>query len=211
MPVKKAKKGAKKAAKPLKKDPDVSEEEEGEHRTKVRQARTPVKAILSDEQVLTEESDAARDLYAQSRFGDLDKGRVQLSLFEALYLLEKGKLKLTTASGRTYTVEGFIRKVKRQQGFWTKYLVFRDMRDRGYIVKTALKFGADFRVYDRGIKPGEDHAKWVLFPIHESNILTWHDFAAKNRVAHSTKKRLLIGIVDEEGDVTYYEVAWKRP
>ena len=206
------KKAAKKAAKPVKKDPDVSEEEEGEQRSTVRQARTLVKGILGEQQVLTEDSDAARDLYAQSRFGDLDKGLVQLSLLEALYLSEKGKLKIVTPAGRAMTSESFIRKAKKlHENFWTKYVVFRDMRERGYIVKTALKFGADFRVYDRGVKPGEDHAKWVLFAIHESNSLTWHDFAAKNRVAHSTKKRLLIGVVDEESDVTYFEIAWKRP
>ncbi len=85
------------------------------------------------------------------------------------------------------------------------------MRNRGYIVKTALKFGADFRVYDRGVKPGEDHAKWVVYPVNEGSTLTWHDFSAKNRVAHSTKKRLLMGIVDAENDVTYYEIRWMRP
>ena len=85
------------------------------------------------------------------------------------------------------------------------------MRNRGYIVKTALKFGAEFRVYDRGIKPGEDHARWILYPVHESSTSTWHEFAAKNRVAHSTKKRLLIGVVDDEGEVSYWEVRWLRP
>ena len=59
--------------------------------------------------------------------------------------------------------------------------------------------------------PGEKHAKWVVFVDHESKKLTWHDFAAKNRIAHSTKKNLLLGIVDEEGDVSYYEVKWIKP
>ncbi|MCH6575484.1 MAG: tRNA-intron lyase, partial [Bacteroidetes bacterium] len=85
-----------------------------------------------------------------------------------------------------------------------RFCVFRDIRNRGYIIKTALKFGADFRVYDRGVKPGEDHAKWVVYPVHETEVLTWHDFSAKNRVAHSTKKKLLIGIVDDEEDVRLF-------
>jgi tRNA-intron endonuclease len=61
------------------------------------------------------------------------------------------------------------------------------------------------------VKPGEDHAKWVVFPVHETATMTWYEFSAKNRVAHSTKKRLLLGIVDDEQDVTYYEVRWLRP
>ena len=97
------------------------------------------------------------------------------------------------------------------KNFLIKYAVFKDIRDRGYIIKTALKFGADFRVYERGIKPGKGHAKWVLYPVSESDDFTWHDFSAKNRVAHSTKKKLLVGVVDNEMDVTYYEIGWVRP
>lgn len=170
------------------------------------------KAIFAD-QIITESSDEARELYAQSRFGDLhDDGKLQLSLIEALYLLEKGRLIITDLRNKEYDFTRFIKKAKKQEpNFWIRYVVFKDMRNRGYIVKTALKFGADFRVYDRGIKPGEDHARWVLYPIHEGTTLTWHEFAAKARVAHSTKKRLLIGIADDEGDVTYYEIKWTRP
>ena len=92
-----------------------------------------------------------------------------------------------------------------------KYPVFRDLRNKGYIIKTALKFGAEFRVYEKGAKPGEEHAKWIVFTDNEANKISWHDFSAKNRVAHSTKKNLLLAIVDEEGDVTYYEVKWMKP
>jgi tRNA-intron endonuclease len=192
---------------------EASEEEEGEKSSRIKKARNVIVGIFGGEMVLTEDSDHARDLYAQSRYGEIEKsGKVQLSTLEALYLFEKGKLVIQSPAGRTYSADGFLKLAKRgNPTFWTKFVVFRDMRDRGYIVKTALKFGADFRVYDRGVKPGEDHAKWVLFPIHENQTLTWHDFAAKNRVAHSTKKRLLLAIVDEESDVTYYEVSWKRP
>ena len=91
-----------------------------------------------------------------------------------------------------------------------KYPVFKNLREKGYIVKTALKFGADFRVYDKGIKSGKKHAKWIVFVDHESKKLTWHEFSAKNRVAHSTKKNLLLAIVDEESDITYYEVSWLK-
>jgi len=126
--------------------------------------------------------------------------------------MEKGRLKIKSESGRAISFEGYVRKARKvEPNFWIRYIVFKDMRNRGYIVKTALKFGADFRVYDRGIKPGEDHAKWIVFPAHEGSTLTWHDFSAKNRVAHSTKKKLLMGIVDAEGDVTYYEIRWVRP
>ncbi|MBN1275099.1 tRNA-intron lyase [Candidatus Woesearchaeota archaeon] len=172
-----------------------------------------VHALFAKERVITESSDLARDLYAQSRFGVvLEDGKVQLSLHESLYLLEKGRLRVKDYRNKELDFTSFLAKAKRiEPEFWIRYAVFKDMRNRGYIVKTALKFGADFRVYDRGVKPGEDHARWVVYPVHEGSTLTWYEFAAKNRVAHSTKKRLLIGVVDDEGDVSYWEIKWMRP
>ncbi len=171
-----------------------------------------VKGIFMEGRVITEDSDAAREFYNQSRFGTIIKNKVELGMLEALYLMEAGKLEISSASGRKMSAEQLMKKAKKTEpNFWIRYCVFRDIRSRGYIVKTALKFGADFRVYDRGVKPGEDHAKWVVFPIHEATALTWHDFSAKNRVAHSTKKRLLLAVVDEEGDISYWESRWIRP
>jgi tRNA-intron endonuclease len=178
-----------------------------------QKAKVVVSSVFARERVLTESSDDARELYNQSRYGSVvDDGRVQLALQEALYLLEKGRLAITDEKNKSIDSESFIKRARKvEPNFWIRYCVFKDMRNRGYIIKTALKFGADFRVYDRGVKPGDDHAKWIVYPVHEGENLTWYDFSAKNRVAHSTKKRLLIGIVDDEGDVTYYEIRWVRP
>jgi len=170
-----------------------------------------IKARFYGGNVTTEATEAARELYNKSCFGAMKKDNVILSLFEAFYLFEKGKICMTEGN-KQLTEESFLKRARKQiKNFSVKYVVFKDLRDRGYVVKTALKFGAEFRVYDKGINPGEDHAKWIVYPVHESEHLTWHDFSAKNRVAHSTKKHLLIGIVDDEEDVTFYEIAWKRP
>jgi tRNA-intron endonuclease len=172
-----------------------------------------VDGIYGGERVLLESSDAARDLFNQSCYGTiLEDGKVQLSLSEALYLLERGRIRVLDGKKTKLTPEEFIRRSKKVvPKFWIRYCVYKNIRNRGYVIKTALKFGADFRVYDRGVKPGEDHARWIIYPVHEGDTLTWYEFAAKNRVAHSTKKRLMIGIVDDEGDVTYYEIKWIRP
>ena len=180
---------------------------------KAKAASDGIQADFSKGQVLTENSSEAQLLYNQSRYGTLlENGRVQLSLLEAFYLLEKKRIVILDSKNKPISLESFLKKVIRQEpNFRIRYAVYHDLRDRGYIVKTAFKFGADFRVYDRGIKPGEDHAKWIVYPVHEGSSLTWYEFSAKNRVAHSTKKRLMMAIVDDENDVTYYEVSWTRP
>ena len=175
--------------------------------------KEPVKAFFSNERVLTENSDNAKELYNQSRYGNLlEDGRVQLALIESLYIVEKKRLFVYDGKNKEINFDNLLKKSQKvEPNFWVRYCVYKDIRNRGYIIKTALKFGADFRIYDRGVKPGEDHARWVVFPVNEGATLTWYEFSAKNRVAHSTKKRLLVGCVDSEGDCTYWEVRWLRP
>jgi len=175
--------------------------------------KTKVKSKIWQNQIITENSDLAREFNAQSTFGTIKKeGIVNLSLIEGFYLLEADKLDVYDGRNHLLSNEEYKKKAAKQEpNFFIRYAVFKDLRERGYVVKTALKFGADFRVYDRGVKPGEDHARWVVYPVSEGSTLTWHEFAAKNRVAHSTKKKLLLAVVDNEGDVSYWESGWLRP
>lgn len=185
---------------------------EGAKENGEKKAKVKIKGTFGRERVIAESSDEGRELYNQSRFGTLlEDGKLQLSLLEALYLMEKGKLEIFEGK-KTLDFDSFLKRARKvEPNFWVRYSVFKDIRNRGYIIKTALKFGADFRIYDRGVKPGEDHARWIVYPVHEGEQLTWYEFAAKNRVAHSTKKRLMLGVVDDEGDVSYWECRWIRP
>src|SRR3989344_8400719 len=104
-------------------------------------SKKKIKAMLSRERVLAEEKGEARSLYDQSRFGEPQEGKQVYSLVEALYLLEKKKMSITD-SKKKITVDSFIARARKvEPNFWIRYAVFRDMRMRGYIVKTALKFG----------------------------------------------------------------------
>lgn len=162
-------------------------------------------------EVISSNDSKARSLYKKSFFGEPVGEKIQYSLSEALYLTEKGNMEIFSRNKKIPKKE-LLNKFRRiDKKIQIKYPVFNDLRNKGYILKTALKFGADFRVYDKGIKPGKKHAKWLLFTEHESKKLTWHEFSAKNRVAHSTKKNLLLAIVDEENKITYYEVSWLKP
>jgi len=162
-------------------------------------------------QIISSNSSEAKFLYKKSSFGEVVGEKINYSLSETLFLVEKLKMEICVQSKKISTRE-LLNKFRRiDKRIQIKYPVFRNLREKGYIVKTALKFGADFRVYEKASKPGKKHAKWIVFVDHESNKLTWHEFSAKNRVAHSTKKNLLLAIVDEESSITYYEVRWLKP
>jgi len=160
-------------------------------------------------EIIQTNSAEAHSLQKKSHFGEFNRGKIQYSYPEALHLLHKKKIEILDGKNQSIDFDTLMNKLRKfDKKISIKFAVFKDLRDKGYIPKTALKFGADFRVYDKGFGPGEEHARWVVFVDSETKSFTWQDFSAKNRVAHSTKKKLLLAIVDEESDVTYYEVDW---
>ncbi len=184
--------------------------------TRATSTRSVFSGVMVGDKVIVEDDyELALEYYNRGSFGELHgvkKCRLELSLPEALYLLERERVLVKKGRKTALTFEEFVRTANRSsKNFWRRYRVYRELRTRGYILKTALKFGADFLVYNRGIKPGGGHSKWVLFCADENGGLTWRQFSAMNRVAHSTRKKLMVGIVDERGAVTYYEIHWKKP
>ena len=161
--------------------------------------------------ILTSNSKKAYTYAKTNQFGEHIEDKIKYTLSEGLFLVQNEKMDIYQGK-KILTSEEIIQKFARiDKKFQVKYAVFKDLRIKGYVVKTALKFGAEFRVYEKGKSPGKDHSKWVVFTDHENNKTTWHDFAAKNRVAHSTNKNVLLAIVDEEERITYYEIKWTKP
>ena len=156
-------------------------------------------------------SKKAYSLSKQNSFGEHIGEKIKYMLQEAVYLVEKKKMEIYKGN-KILTESDLIKKfTKIDKKFQIKYAVYKDLRSKGYIVKTALKFGAEFRVYEKGKKPGKTHAKWIVFTDSENNKLSWNEFSAKNRVAHSTNKNILLAIVDEEEQISYYEIKWLKP
>ncbi len=132
-------------------------------------------------------------------FGEEKEEGLVLSLYEALYLAERGKLDLDPAE--------FLKYCEAQdKRFYTKYVVFRDLRERGYVVKTGFKFGTHFRVYPRGKKPGEAHTKYVVHVVTEEDVFEPCEVARMVRLAVSIRTELVLAFVDSENDITYYKI-----
>lgn len=178
------------------------------------EAEIPVDAYLYREKVMVWEEAKANVLYQRGAYGKpLSGGKLQLAPVEALYLLDGGKIRvLDRKSGKPMSFDKLLAKfAKRDPELMRKYLAYSDLRSRGYIVKTGLKFGAHFRVYARGDKLGETHSKFMVHAIPEGCKLTPTDFARAVRLAHSVRKIMLFAVVDDEGDVTYYSLSRERP
>lgn len=139
----------------------------------------------------------------------LSGGRLQLAPVEALFLVDGDKLEvIDEESGKSLNFEELSSKLaKVDSELLLKYRVYRDLRSRGLVVKTGLKYGAHFRVYERGEIPGSNHSPYLVHAISENVQLTPQELARAVRLAHSVRKKMIFSVVDNEGDVTYYSLS----
>jgi tRNA-intron endonuclease len=163
---------------------------------------------LSGDLVIVREGNIAK-IHEKSHYGNMTEDGLELSLIEALYLMEKGKLEVNIDSDDV-SIEKLI-KLIRGQGSFTNYIVFKDLRNRGYIVKTGFKYGSEFRLYERGKSPGDGHSNYLVKVASENSKFMMSDLSSYVRVAHGVNKKLLFAVVDDENDITYYNVEWTRP
>lgn len=126
-----------------------------------------------------------------------------LSLEEAAFLEEKGKLRVEDAEGRELSVEGFLSvALAIQPRFMLRYIVFKDLRERGYAVRCGKDF---FWLFPRGSK-GEKPAKAFIRILSERDTVSLAEIERLASLAENMRKEAILAIVDEESDITYYEV-----
>jgi tRNA-intron endonuclease len=127
-------------------------------------------------------------------------GGLELDLLEALYLVECDKLQVFQ-NGKLMDHASLYRRVARSaEDLQSRYLVYRDLRQRGYIVKLD-QGGLPLRVYQRGSAPNNNQGKnWVL-AISERDVFNIAALLEKSETSQRTRKDLLLGVVDEEGDI----------
>ncbi|HHQ45443.1 MAG TPA: tRNA-intron lyase [Candidatus Altiarchaeales archaeon] len=161
--------------------------------------------ILSGTKVLVGDGDT-KSILKQRGYGEEVEGQHVISIIEAVYLLEQGALEIMSG-GEKLSVEDLIGAGgKAEQHFYNKYLVYRDLRNRGLLVRSGLKFGSDFRIYERGGKLGEAHSTKLVHVVPEEYTCSFPELSRAIRLAGNVNKQMIYAIVDEESDITYYLV-----
>ena len=130
-----------------------------------------------------------------------------LDLIEAMYLMEKGLIRVTT-NGEELSAEQLLRRgAQSYERLRAKYMVYRDLREKGFVVTPGIKFGSDFAVYKHG--PGMDHAPFMIQVVHKSDELSAADIVRSGRLATTVKKEFTLAVPDPiNGKVEYITFKW---
>ena len=133
-----------------------------------------------------------------------------LDLIEGCYLVERNKLKVHHTDGKQVPFAKIKRICKKQYvDFDADYIVFQDLRDKGYIVTPGVKFGCDFAVYERG--PGIDHAPYLVQVFRATDDITATGVVLAGRLATTVKKQFILAIPRlKDKKVDYVGFDWWR-
>ena len=163
-----------------------------------------IQGVLIKNQIMVLNPDSQKDL-EQKGYGEFEKNKFYLKSFESLYLLYTGTL--TLFKGKKKVDFDSLMQIckKNDEGILTKFLVYRDLRTRGYTVKDGFGFGSDFRVYSKG-DFGEKGAKFLVFGLSEGKQEKIGKFQKKIEEIIKMGKEPITAVIERRGEIIYYKI-----
>ena len=129
-----------------------------------------------------------------------------LDLIEGLYLLEIKKISIYKGKKKLSLDEMTEICKKEYHDFEKKYLVYKNFRDKGYIINPGIKFGCDFAVYEKG--PGIDHAPFLIQVYNRSDSITSTAIVLAGRLATTVRKQFILAIPKGKDKVDFLALDW---
>lgn len=163
-----------------------------------------VKGEIISDQTCISNKDMIHEL-EQKGYGEIEEGKLFLQQFETLYLLYAKRLILK--KGKKQIDFGSFMNIcqKIDPEILTQFLIYRDLRNRGYVVKDGFGFGSDFRVYERG-HFGEKGAKFLIFGFNEGQQEKMGNLQKKIESITQMGKEPIIAVIERRGEVIYYKI-----
>ena len=182
---------------------EVMEEAEEEKEEEVEEE---IIASLEENTVYVKK-EQAKLVYEKGYYGHLQEdGSLKLDPVEALLLAERRRIRVFDNDGNEFDFPQLTKLyIKIFPNLWVKYLCYKDLRSRGYVVRAGYGTEIDYRVYDRGAEVGAEAANYLVHTVVEGTPLSLSALDKITRVSKSNRKKLVLAVVDRVGEVTFYK------
>lgn len=165
-----------------------------------------IKGVIVEKGVRISEKDAIKELSSRG-YGAEENNNLLLTFYEALYLMDKGMLEVEDEKEGNVDFRNLLQHYESiDENAWAKYLIYRDLRNRGYVVREGFGLGVDFRVYERG-EYGKDAAKYLILSVQEGKPIALEDLTNALKNCQSLKKELVLAVMNRRGETVYYSVS----
>ena len=165
----------------------------------------PIRARIREGRISVEDEGRFSEL-EHLGYGEKEGKQHFLKDHEALYLIHSKKLELRDGRGREVGFDQLADEAQRRsKDSWTRFIIYRDLRSRGYVAKDGFGFGTDLRVYERGDFPRKA-AKYVVFALDEGAETSVKELSDSVRQIVKMGKEAIAAVIERRGEVIYYKV-----
>ncbi|MGB9724981.1 MAG: tRNA-intron lyase [Nitrososphaeria archaeon] len=172
---------------------------------KIEERKIECYGTVEGEKIIVKVDNKVQELY-QSGFGKIDGENLILDLYEGLYLNELKKIEVLYKGKNVGFNELMEVCYKKDKNVLTNYLVYRDLKNRGFIVKKSEEFGVDFYVYEK-----DDYwikrAKYAIFVLNEGCEVDFKKIFEKIKEVKNCVEESIIAVLDRRGEVIYYRAS----
>lgn len=162
-----------------------------------------VDARISGNRIIVDDTRVQDELRTRG-YGEKEGNDYVLKPYEALYLMQAKRL---TVKGKAMSFDSlFELMLKYDKNIMTRFLVYRDLKSRGYVAKEGFGFGDDFRVYERG-EYEKKPARYVVFGVNEGTNMTTKSFASAVEQIEKMGKDAVVAVIERRGEVIYYKAS----
>ena len=168
-------------------------------------AEPNIEGILVDDHTVVKNKEM-QNILSQKGYGEIRQDKFVLKPFESLFFVFYNKLELERRKKKVNFDELLQICTEFDENALTKFLIYRDLRIRGYTVKDGFGFGSDFRVYERG-QFGEKGAKYLVFGLAEGKREKIGQL--QKNIGEITKmgKEPILAVIERRGEVIYYKIS----
>ena len=175
-----------------------------------------MKSELIENRIIVWNIEDSKKLFSEGYYGKpigMPKPKIEeidvpliLDLIEGYYLLEIKKITITKLKQKIKTDEMIEICKQEVHDFEKKYIVYKNFRDKGYIINPGIKFGCDFAVYEKG--PGIDHAPFLIQVYNRNEPITSTGIVLAGRLATTVRKQFILAIPKGKEKVDFLALDW---
>ncbi|MGB1429392.1 MAG: tRNA-intron lyase [Nitrosopumilus sp.] len=175
-----------------------------------------MKSELVENRIIVWNIEDSKKLFSEGYYGKpigMPKPKIEeidvpliLDLIEGYYLLEKKKITITKLKQKIKTNEMIEICKQEVHDFEKKYIVYKNFRDKGYIINPGIKFGSDFVIYEKG--PGIDHAPFLIQVYNRNEPITSTGIVLAGRLATTVRKQFILAIPKGKEKVDFLALDW---
>ncbi|KON31279.1 hypothetical protein AC482_01260 [miscellaneous Crenarchaeota group-15 archaeon DG-45] len=168
-----------------------------------------ISAVYTRDGVAVPAQNEANSLY-QDGYGSLlgDSRLLKLRPCEVLYLVERRRIAVVDEESRHRLVfQELLRRFSSDDAhIWTRYLVYRDLRSRGFVVRDGAGPAVEFLVYQRG-SFGRRPPRYIVHAIWEGNPEPVGRLRQALKAAETDGRVLRLAVIDRRGEIVYYTLS----